>query len=220
MKYFIYRTSNSIAFMKNIFILMLATFFFIQVNAQEDVPEKEEKSEKTRGFKKQNLFTGGGISLGFSNGTTSLGLIPHFGYSLNKYIDVAASLNFNYISQRDFNVFGDKLRQTIIAPGAFVRLFPVKFLFAQAQYEHSFIKLKYHPADNSGFISFTEKFEGNSLLVGAGYAQGRDDGNTFYYLSLMFDVGKSRYSPYKDELGRNIPIIKAGINVALFQGSD
>lgn len=205
--------------MKNIFLLLLTSLLSLHSFAQEDTLRKEQtEPEKKRGFKKENLFTGGSLSLGFSDGTTSVGLIPHFGYSINKYIDVAVSLNFNYTSQRDFIVYRDKVRQTIIGPGAFVRLFPVKFLFAQAQFEHNFIKLKYHPADNSGYIASTEHFGGNSLLVGAGYAQGREDGNTFYYLSIMFDALKSKYSPYKDELGRNIPIIKAGINIALFQG--
>ncbi|MEJ7625263.1 MAG: hypothetical protein WKF35_00250 [Ferruginibacter sp.] len=202
--------------MKTTLFLFLSISLSLVTFAQKEEPDNEEDF-KNRGFKKENLFTGGSVSLGFSNGTTSLGLIPHFGYSLNKYVDVAVSMNFNYTSQRDNVVLGDKIRQTIIGPGAFVRLFPVKFLFAQAQYEHNFIKLKYLPADNSGYVASTENYNGNSLLVGAGYSQGREDGNSFYYLSLMFDVAKSKYSPYKDELGRNIPIIRAGLNIALFQ---
>ena len=44
--------------------------------------------------------------------------------------------------------YGDKLRQTVYGPGAFVRLFPVNFLFASAQYEYNLIHLKYIPANN------------------------------------------------------------------------
>jgi hypothetical protein len=200
------------------FLLAALIICSIPALSQDTLRVEQEEPEKPRGFQKDHLFTGGNVSLGFSNGTTSLGLIPHFGYSLNKYIDVAVSMNFNYTSQRDFQVLGDKVRQTIVGPGAFIRVFPVKFLFAQVQYEHNFIKLKYLPVDNSGFVATTSNLSGNSLLVGAGYSQGRSDGNTFYYLSLMFDVAKSKNSPYKDELGRVIPILRAGFNIALFQG--
>ena len=204
--------------MKKTFLILFALLFSLYSFAQDQPRKEEDKPDKIHGFKKENLFTGGSVSFGLSNGTTSFGLIPHFGYSINKYVDVAVSLNFNYTSQRDYLVYGDKVRQTVIGPGAFVRLFPVRFLFAQGQFEHNFIRLKYHPADNSGYIASTQHFGGNSMLVGAGYAQGREDGNLYYYVSIMFDAGKSQYSPYKDDLGRNIPVIKAGINIALFQG--
>ena len=127
-------------------------------------------------------------------------------------------MDFSYISQRDNTIVGDKLRQTIYSPGAFVRIFPVRFLFAHAQYEHNFIRYKYIPATNSGITPFTERRENNSVLVGAGYAGGREDGNSFSYISLLFDVAKGKNSPYKDELDRVLPIIRAGFNIALFQG--
>lgn len=182
--------------------------------AQDDV-EDDRKGK----FKKENLFTGGSVNLSFGNRITSLGASPHFGYSLNRYVDVAVSVGYNYISQRDNLQFGDKLRQTVVGPGAFVRLFPVNFLFAQAQYEYNFLKLKYIPPSNSGLPreSFNENV--SSLLVGAGYAGGRAPGsNTYYYFSVMWDVAKNQNSPYKDELNRAIPVIRAGFNVGLFQG--
>lgn len=170
-------------------------------------------------FKKENLFTGGGINLSFGNQTTSLGVSPHFGYSINRFVDVAVSVGYNYISQRDNLVFGDKLRQTVVGPGAFVRLFPVNFLFAQAQYEYNFLKLKYIPPSNSGLPQESYNEQVGSLLLGAGYAGGRVQGsNTYYYFSVMWDVAKNQNSPYKDELNRAIPLIRAGFNVGLFQG--
>ncbi len=114
--------------------------------------EKDKDETKEKGFKKENFFTGGSITASFFSGGTVLGITPYFGYSINRFVDVAVSANFNYTSQRDYQVYGDKVRQTVYGPGAFVRLFPVKFLFAQAQYEHNFIKFKYIPAQNSGFI--------------------------------------------------------------------
>lgn len=170
-------------------------------------------------FKKENLFTGGSVTASFFNGSTVLGVSPYFGYSLNKFIDLAVSLNFNYISQRDFVEYGDKVRQTIFAPGAFARLFPVRFLFGEAKFEHNFIRLKYIPAPNSFRTKDIRKVEANSLLVGGGYTSGRYPGNnTYYYLTILWDMTRSANSPYVDNLGRSIPIITAGYNIALFQG--
>jgi|JI10StandDraft_1071094.scaffolds.fasta_scaffold16029_6 hypothetical protein len=179
----------------------------------------ENKDEEKGGFKKENLFTGGTLNLAFGNQTTSLGISPYFGYSLNKFIDVAATLQYNYISERDYPFQGDKLRQTTYGPGAFVRIFPFNFLFAQAQYEFNMIRIKYIPF---GTGSQREKYrlDAHSLLVGGGFSGGRDfpDQKSYYYISILWDVAKSNNSPYKDNLNRAVPIIRAGYNIALFQG--
>lgn len=198
--------------MKKIWFLIWMLFAGTALFAQEDEGAK-------KGFKKENLFTGGNLTLQFGNYVTTLGISPYFGYSLNKYIDVAASLNFNYTSQRDYFIVDDKLRQTVYGPGAFVRIFPVKFLFAQAQYEFNFLQQKYIPGENNPGPSEKYRSDAHSLLVGAGYAGGREDGsNSFYYLSVMWDIGKNELSPYKDNQNRAVPIIRAGYNIGLFQG--
>src|SRR5947199_393957 len=72
-----------------------------------------------------------------------------------------------------------------------------------------------------------DKTDANSFLVGAGIAEGRQRGsNTFYYISLLFDVIKNPNSPYVNnvydqntgQLVRTdlVPIIRAGINIGLF----
>lgn len=180
---------------------------------------QEEDVPKESGFKKENLFTGGNLTLQFGNQTTTLGVSPYFGYSLTKWLDVAASINFSYTSQRDNVVAGDKIRQTLYGPGAFVRIFPLNFLFAQAHFEQNFIKLKYIPADNSGYTQQNESLDASSFLVGGGYAGGRNrDSRSFYYISVLWDVAQKDNSPYVDNQGRGVPIIRAGYNIALFQG--
>ena len=89
------------------------------------------QDENPSGFKKSNLFTGGNVTASFYTGGTVLGVSPHLGYSLTPWLDAAASLNFIYTGQTD--IYNSKLRQTNIGPGAFVRLFPVNFLFTQFQ---------------------------------------------------------------------------------------
>jgi len=199
-------------------ILFLLLFTSLSVFAQE---EEKTDEEKKGGFKKENLFTGGTVNLSFGNQVTALGLSPFFGYSINRFVDVAATVGINYISQRDIAFYNanDKLRQTIYGPGAFVRVFPLKSLFAQAQYEFNFIKYKYIPASGTGQPSETTKLDAQSFLVGAGYAGGRNAENkSYYYISVLWDIAKSENSPYTDNLNRAVPIIRAGYNIALFQG--
>ncbi|MEP7143401.1 MAG: hypothetical protein ABI707_11045 [Ferruginibacter sp.] len=199
--------------MKKIILAILLFNLALTANAQD------EKEESTGGFKKENLFTGGSLNVSFFNGTTALGVSPYFGYSITNWLDVAANLNFNYISERDVDVPGDKLRQTILGPGAFVRIFPVNFLFAQAQFEHNFITQKYVKATGSSYFRDKYKIDNNSLLLGIGYASGREqNGKSYYYFSLSFDVLKLPHSAYVDDSQRSIPIINAGFNIALFQG--
>lgn len=207
--------------MKSIVSALLIAFFPVMLYAQETEmqPLEEEEPKEEKWFKKDRLFTGGDLTLAFGNSVTTLGASPYFGYSLNKYIDFAVSFNFNYTSQRDYQYLDDRARQTVYGPGAFIRLYPVKFIFAQAQFEHNFINFRYIPPPNTGVQGFRESVGANSFLVGAGYAAGRGDGNnSFFYISVSWDLIKNKYSPYVDGLGRAVPILRAGYNIALFQG--
>lgn len=164
-------------------------------------------------FKKENLFTGGDITLAFYTGGTTLGASPFFGYSLTKWLDVA--LNFNFVYQGVRDIYENKLRQFTYGPGVFVRIFPINDIFIQAQYEHNFIssKLIY----NSGF---TENYntDVNSLLLGGGYTSNRGDGEPYFYATILFDALQFRESPYVTSSGQLVPVFKTGVVIPLFQG--
>jgi hypothetical protein len=199
-------------------ILLLLLPFSMHVSAQANEDGKESDKPE-RGFKKEKLFTGGSANLGLSNYYTSLGISPQFGYSLTNWADAGITLNVNYNSQRDFRVYGDKLRQTVYGPGAFVRLFPVKFLFATAVYEFNMIHENYIAGPNSAYVGYKDRFNANSLLLGGGYAGGRERGNnSYYFLSVAWDILGDKNSPYTDGLNRSLPVIRAGYNIGLFQG--
>lgn len=179
---------------------------------------QKEKDEEDKGFKMENLFTGGSVSLAFYNNTFLIGASPVFGYSISKWLDAGIVVNYNYTSYRDVSFFDDRLRQKVYGGGTFVKLYPVRFLFAQAQFEHNFIKQKYIPPNN-GAIS-TALDDANSFLIGGGYTTGRygRGGEPFYYLAVLFDVSGNKNSPYTDAYGRTIPIIRGGLQIPLFQG--
>jgi hypothetical protein len=154
--------------MKQIGVLFIASFIFAANLAAQEETDREEK----KGFQKEKLFTGGSVSLAFFNNTFLIGGSPVFGYSLTKWADAGIVANYNYTSYRDVNgVFNDKLRQSVYGGGVFTRLYPVRFLFAQAQFEHNFIKQKYIPAN--GNAPATASTSGNSMLVGGGYTTNR-----------------------------------------------
>lgn len=188
------------------------------------------QDDEEKGFKKENLFTGGSVTLSFFNGQTVLGANPIFGYKLANWVDAGIALNFLYSGSRDYYEFDDKVRQTVVGPGVFARLYPVKFLFVQGQFEHNFTNLKYIAAPNSSnIINIVGNRDASSLLLGAGFAQGREPGSTtFYYISLLFDVLKNSNSPYvnvtynpnnpSEQRVNMTPIIRAGMNIGLFQG--
>jgi hypothetical protein len=191
--------------MKIFVVSLFFTFSFFSLKAQDE-----------GFFKKENLITGGTLNAGFGDNFTNLGASPYFGYSLNRYVDVAATLSYNYTSFRDYFYIGDRLRQSIYGPGVFVRLYPVKFLFAQAHYEYNFLRTKYLPVGSANELY---KFDAHSFLIGGGISNGRDwdTQKTYFYFSILWDVGNAIRSPYKDNLGRSVPIIRAGYNFALFQ---
>lgn len=197
------RTINLVVMM-----LMAGTVSFAQGN----------ENEEPRGFQKNKLFTGGSISFGLGSNTFQIGGNPVLGYSLAKWVDAGLVVNYNYASYRDVIMSNDKLRSTTYGGGAFTRLYPLRFLFAHLQFEHNFIKEKYIPSN--GGDRETNNVDANSLLAGVGIATDRyaGEGRPFFYLALLFDVMNEDFSPYTRSDGSRIPILRAGIQVPLFQG--
>ena len=196
--------------MRKICLVLFFTAFSIGVMAQKD-----DEATATSFFQKDKLFTGGNFTVSFYTGGTTLGLSPYLGYSLTPWLDAAVNLNFVYQGEKD--IYGGKYRQTNLGPGAFLRIFPLNFLYVQAQYEHNFINNKYIPTNAGNTLKFNTDV--NSLLLGAGYSSERSAGNnSYFYFTLMYDVLQLPNSPYMDSYNRAIPVFRAGYNIALFQG--
>ncbi|HEY5367957.1 MAG TPA: hypothetical protein VIJ75_03115 [Hanamia sp.] len=195
---------------KAIFLLLVPLYFHAYAQEQND------NSDVKKSFPKYKLFTGGSANLGFASGLTMIGLTPQFGMSLTDWMDAGVTFNWNYLSQSD-PTSPAKINLTTYGPGAFVRLFPLNFLFATAQYEHNFMSQKYIPGI-PGEPSQTTHSGASSLLLGFGYAGGRQKGgNTYYYMSLSWDVIGEANSPYVDSYGRSIVQFRVGYNIGLFQ---
>ena len=208
-------TVNMKKFLLSVILLSITT----SVLLAQDKDQPEEK----KGFKKENLFTGGSISLGFGSAygssSFSAGASPIFGYSITKWLDAGITINYNYQSSKNVYYDGDKTRQTEYGAGTFVKIYPIHFLFAQAQLEHNFATQKYNPG--GGGLWSTQNFQTNSLLVGGGYAGRSPYGKEiFFYLAVLFDVSGNPFTPYTNSRGDAIPIIRGGIQIPLFQGKN
>lgn len=210
--------------MKKIVIVLVLISSFYAVKAQD---EEKSGDEKKGGFKKENLFTGGGAIVSVGSYSTLLGASPVLGYSITKWLDAGIVFNFNYASYRavysngfNYVVSDEKSRQTVLGPGIFARVYPLKFLFVNIQAEQNFTTDK-TIAPNTPTVK--NKYSATSLLLGIGYAGGRQGiGDMYYYISIMGDFSGNINSPYVgiSESGKAVitPIFKAGLQIPLFQG--
>lgn len=207
--------------------LLLATASRAQDDSVEVRNANADKPFEEKGFKKENLFTGGGVTASFYSGGSVLGVSPVLGYKINDYLDGGIVLNYVFNGARDVWGTNDRLKQHVWGPGAFLRAYPISFLFVQAQFEENFTNERYTTSASSQAPSYKVNAQAPSLLLGGGYSTGRiKGGTTFFYISILADVLKNWNSPYVDkrydDYGNKkpviIPVIRAGVNVGLFQG--
>jgi len=168
------------------------------------------------GFLKQNLFLGGGLSLGFGSYNFNVGASPEIGYSLNSWLDAGVLVNLNYSSIRadPYGYYNNntRYRNFNYGAGVFGRAYPLPFLFFTVQPEYNFIdyNAKYIPTGETASLHT----HAPSLLLGIGYGQ-RVVGQSSFYISLMFDALSDQYSPYRDGNGAALPIVRAGFDFYL-----
>jgi opacity protein-like surface antigen len=181
---------------KTILSAFLLTTVFTSLKAQDD----EEKG----GWKKDHLFIGSGINLGFSNGFI-IGLNPEIGYSINKIIDAGIATNVTYVTQRS-QAYNSSVRYLAVGGGPFVRIWPIRSIFLGGQYEYNRISVS---QKDNGVITDRFKANASSFLIGVGYGS-RNIGQTQFYTSVMIDAMNDINSPYRDSFGRILPVFRTG----------
>lgn len=174
--------------------------------AQRDDEEQEHK------FKKENIFLGGAIGLGFSSGGFSAGANPEVGYSIAQWLDAGISTNFNYYSYSAEYNNGYRQRSFNYGAGTFVRIFPIRSVFLQVLPEYNVIRTNLKDVYSGQETRL--KQEAPSLLLGIGYTS-RQVGASSFYTVIMFDAGNNTNSPYIGGLGTKLPILRTGFNFYL-----
>lgn len=206
--------------MRKGFLLALIVLSGITVFAQEGDRDEGEK----KGFKKENLFSGGGITLGLGFGNTvsnfSIGGSPVLGYNITPWWDAGIVANYVYTSYnyKDYSP-SYKVKVSTYGGGAFTKIYPVRFIYLQAQYEHNFSRQREIAGTGNSALY---KSEANSFLIGGGYAGARDPyfKRPFFYIGIMADVSGDVNSPYVNAYGDAVPMIWTGLQIPLFQGSN
>jgi hypothetical protein len=178
---------------KCVLVLILLFAILQQPNAQD-----------TRGFRKENIFIGSGVNLGFFNGFI-IGLNPEVGYSIGKILDVGVATNINYITQNAVNA-QVTFRQLALGAGPFVRVWPVNRFFLGGQFEFNRIS---YSEKVGGQVQNKASYTAPSLLVGGGWGN-RFVGQSQFYTSIMIDVLGDPLSPYTDQFGRVQPVFRTG----------
>lgn len=191
--------------MKSIFFVLGMLSLTASLFGQED-------DERTHKFRRDNIFMGGAIGLGFSSGGFSVGGNPEVGYTITNWFDAGVSANLNYYSYSAEYNNGYSQRSFNYGAGVFVRAFPIRNVFLQVLPEYNRINTRLKDVYSGS--QRTYKQEAPSLLLGIGYAS-RDVGRGSVYTVLMFDAGDNANSPYIGYLGTKQPILRAGFNFYL-----
>jgi len=181
-----------------------------QVNTYSD-----EDADEGKGFKKDHIFIGGTINLGFSSYVFNVGGAPEIGYSFNRWLDAGVLVNINYTSERADPNYNYNIRTRVFnyGTGAFARFYPLPFLFVQAEPEYNWTK--YTQRDmTAGADLPSYNLQAASLLLGIGYGQ-RFVGHSSFYIAIMFDALSNPGSPYRDLNNVAVPVIKAGFDFYL-----
>ncbi len=194
--------------------IILSLFILASIKTLHAQDMYENNDGENKGFKKENVFLGGSISLGFGSGSFAIGGNPEIGYSLAQWLDAGLVFNLNYYSQTYYDYYG--IGQNLKASsfnyggGIFLRAYPVPFLFFQLQPEHNWISYSNKYND----LIDKQTYSANSLIGAIGYGQ-RVVGQGSYFFSIGIDLLTNKYSPYLDSYGHPFPIIRGGFDIYL-----
>ncbi len=171
-----------------------------------------EPAASNHPFKKENIFIGTGLNLGFASKSFNIGLNPEIGYSITKWLDAGISLNLNYFSQNPSDYSNTKYQNLSYGAGSFLRIWPLNFFNIQIQPEYNWISSTQKTLSNN--TSYKYNYQAGSLLVGIGYGS-HFIGNRYSYVTLMMDVLQDQNSPYRDQFNDPIPVFRAGFGMYL-----
>lgn len=196
--------------MKKIILLFSLTFFILSSSFAQE--------EKERGFKKEQMFIGTGVNVGFFQGWI-LGLNPEVGYSLNNFLDAGVSINLNYVSRNyptlvinNTSYNNAQVRFFSYGGGPFLRVWIVNRFFISSQFEFNKISESFR---SQGATIYKSKYTSPSLLIGGGWGS-RMIGRSQVYTSIMVDILRDKNSPYIDQsTGTLLPVFRTTFAIYL-----
>jgi hypothetical protein len=203
---------------KNIFLAVCMSMTAVAGFAQDHMPARvntyTDEGSGT-GFRKENLFIGSSLGIGFAADQFSVGVNPEVGYSLNRWLDAGVVVNFNYnsVSPDPSGTYNPDLseKEFIYGGGLFARAYVLPWLFLTAQPEINWTHDTQKYEANGG-ATYVYNVNAPSLLLGIGYGHRMIGEGTFYF-AVMFDVLGNANSPYNDIYGHPLPVLRAGFDL-------
>jgi hypothetical protein len=180
--------------------------------------------ESEGGFDVNKMFVGGTVVLGLGFGNNSqftIGGNPEIGYSIFQSVDLGICGNYVYSSstfsqETTSGITKEKTRVTLSGLGVFTRIHITDGFFVQLQPE--FNTLKYRRFLENPDITIEEgSYPSSSFLAGVGFGS-RDVGQINYFTTILIDLQKDKYSPYRTYTGEISPVIRSGINFYFGRG--
>jgi len=200
----------------------LMILIVVAAQAQDRMPQRYNTyvDDDGSGFRTNHLFLGGGLQLGLGSYNFDIGVNPEVGYSLNRWLDVGAVVNFTYSSvkadpQYIYNP-DVGLKEFVYGGGVFARAYVLPFLFLTAQPEYNWTSITETDYGTGATTApkSTYSVSAPSLLLGLGYGQ-RVVGENGFFIALMFDAISNKNSPYNDAFGHPLPVVRAGFDIYL-----
>ena len=211
-----------------LFSILFISSTFIAFAQEENTPKRLPKEEESGHFRRDNIFIGGGVGLGYSSNfygsNFNFGITPEIGYSFTNWFDAGVSINLNYYSYNSADGYGgtSKQRSFNYGGGTFLRAYPLREFFIQLLPEYNFISTNLTSTTNNQTLHLNQ--HATSFLAGVGYGR-RIVGQSGFYTVLMLDLASDAASPYRqasyDAYGNSsgstyaIPVIRAGFTFYL-----
>jgi len=190
--------------MKGCIILLLISFFSVQLNAQEYARQPREKK---KALAKERFYLGGNFGLWFGT-TTYIELSPLLGYKITERWHVGLGLTYIYFKGSFVDLYtlqSYSINTHVYGGRLLTRFYIMENIFAHAEYEVLNLEV---PVYDNNFNIVYQRVNVPSFLVGGGYSQKMGTNSAFYIL-ILFNVNQNIYSPYSN------PVFRMGFSFGL-----
>src|ERR1700744_4217603 len=155
---------------KKVVIAFCSWMIVMAAHGQDRMPQRVNTyvDDDGTGFNVNRLFLGGSLQLGLGSYNFDIGVNPEIGYSLNRWLDVGAVVNFDYqsISADPTGYYNpnESSKQFTYGGGVFGRAYVLPFLFLTAQPEYNWTSITAKDETYGG--TYKSNVSAPSLLLG------------------------------------------------------
>ncbi len=152
-------------------------------------------------------YWGGAVNIGAGNNSLNLGIKPEIVHAFNRYFDLGAAVNVDYLSTLTSDNFNPQYKKFSLGLGLISRLWIADNFVVSCIPEFNCIQFTAQNPQSG--LSSTITNQTPSILLGLGYGTHETDG-IVYFVSIFYDVLNMPTSPYYSPAGQ-LPFIRAGI---------